>query len=145
MSTTAPAAAENDRRPASGRGPMALLRILRSPEWGLAIAIAAALLIIYRLDPSHAFFRGYRVQTLFHQVALFGLLAVGAAIVIISGGIDLSAGSLVALSSVIGAKLVTEWLNRGASPGSVPSTAIIATAMALTLRWGWGSGCSTRS
>ena len=36
--------------------------------------------------------RGIAVQTLFHRVALFGVLAVGAALVIISGGIDLSTG-----------------------------------------------------
>ncbi len=37
-----------------------------------------------------------------------GLLAIGAALVIISGGIDLSVGSIVALSSVVAASLVQE-------------------------------------
>jgi ribose/xylose/arabinose/galactoside ABC-type transport system permease subunit len=100
-------------------------------------AIIVALLVIYRLDPSHAFFRGYRVQTLFHQVALFGLLAIGAAIVIVSGGIDLSTGSLVALSSVVSAKLLTDWLHHGGGTGvAPPSAGIVAVAIAMTLLLG---------
>ena len=131
MATTAPAVPDGDRRPA-GRGAMAVVRIFRSPEWGLVAVILVALAVIYWLDPSHAFFRGYRVQTLFHQVALFGLLAIGATVVIISGGIDLSTGSLVALSSVVGAKLLTDWLQRGggtaawAYPRSAAASSIAA-------------------
>ena len=70
-------------------------------------------MVIYYLDPSHAFFMEYSRQTLLHQVALFGILSVGAAVVIISGGIDLSIGAVVALSSIVSAKLVTEWLRPG--------------------------------
>jgi ribose/xylose/arabinose/galactoside ABC-type transport system permease subunit len=136
MATTAPAVPDSDRRPA-GRGAMAVVRIFRSPEWGLVAAILATLAVIYWLDPSHAFFRGYRVQTLFHQVALFGLLAIGATVVIISGGIDLSTGSLVALSSVVGAKLLTDWLQRGGgTAASAPSTGVIVAAIAITLLMG---------
>ncbi len=59
--------------------------------------------------------RDYSRKTLLHQVALFGVLAVGAAVVIISGGIDLSIGSVVALSSIVCAKLLTVWLRDGAA------------------------------
>ncbi len=135
MSTTDPSVTGSERRRSRG-GPSPLVRILRSPELGLSVAIAVALLVIYKLDPSHAFFRGYRVQTLFHNVALYGLLAIGAAVVIISGGIDLSSGSLVALSSVIGAKLLTDWLVRGVSSGAEPSTVIVVASIALALVMG---------
>ena len=59
---------------------------IKGPEWGLLAAIVAVLALIYFVDSSHAFFRAYSVQTLFHRVALFGVLAIGAAVVIISGG-----------------------------------------------------------
>ena len=67
-------------------------RVLRAPEWGLVAGIAAVLGVIYLLDRSGAFFSPYSRQTLLHQVALFGVLSVGAAVVIIAGGIDLSVG-----------------------------------------------------
>jgi ribose/xylose/arabinose/galactoside ABC-type transport system permease subunit len=111
-----------------------------APEWGLVVGIVAVLALIYVLDSSRAFFSEYSRQTLLHQVALFGVLAVGAAVVIIAGGIDLSIGSVVALASVVCAKLLTDWLRRGATPGSEPSHAIVAAAVALTLLLGLAIG-----
>jgi ribose/xylose/arabinose/galactoside ABC-type transport system permease subunit len=107
--------------------------MFRAPEWGLAVGIVVVLGAIYLLDTKGAFFTPYSRQTLLHQVALFGVLSVGAAIVIISGGIDLSVGSVVALSSVVSAKLLTEWLHKGASAATPPGPHLIALAMALTL------------
>ena len=69
----------------------------KAPEWGLVAGILAVLALIFVLDRDHAFFQQYSLQTLFHRVALFGVLAVGAALVIIAGGIDLSTGAVVAL------------------------------------------------
>ena len=60
----------------------------------------------------------YNIRPLLHRVALFGVLAVGAAVVIIAGGIDLSTGAVVALSSVVSAKLLTEWLRTGGGSGA---------------------------
>jgi ribose/xylose/arabinose/galactoside ABC-type transport system permease subunit len=113
-----------------------LLRFFKAPEWGLVAGIMAVLALIYFLDRDRAFFREYSLQTLFHRVALFGVLAVGAAMVIIAGGIDLSTGSVVALSSVVSAKLLTEWLRSGATAGAPPSTGLVATAIGLTLLMG---------
>ena len=48
------------------------------------------------------------------------MLAVGAAVVIISGGIDLSVGAVVALSSVVCAKLMTQWLHDGVGRAARP-------------------------
>ncbi len=109
----------------------------RAPEWGLAIGIAAVLLVVYILDRDHSFFQAYSLQTLLHRIALFGVLAVGAALVIIAGGIDLSTGAVVALSSVVSAKLLTAWLHSGTGP---PSLAITATAITITLAMGLAIG-----
>lgn len=87
-----------------------LAAVLKAPEWGLIAGILAVLGAIYLLDPSRAFFSAYSDQNLIHNVALFGVLAIGVSIVIIAGGIDLSIGSVVALTSVLAAQLMTEWL-----------------------------------
>jgi ribose/xylose/arabinose/galactoside ABC-type transport system permease subunit len=111
----------------------------KAPEWGLVAGIVAVLVVVYFVDREHAFFQRYSLQTLLHRVALFGVLSVGAAVVIIAGGIDLSIGAVVALSSVVSAKLLTEWLRGGGSPGP-PSVAIVAIAIGLTLLLGMTIG-----
>jgi len=110
----------------------------RSPEWGLLVSIGLVLWIIYYLDPTRSFFSFGSREALIHQIGLYGVLAVGASVVIISGGIDLSVGAVVALSSVIVAKLMTEWLHDGTT-GPPPSW-IIVTSIGLTLLMGLGIG-----
>jgi ribose/xylose/arabinose/galactoside ABC-type transport system permease subunit len=87
-----------------------VIRFFKAPEWGLVAGILAVLGLIYLLDSSHNFFRSYSMQSLIHRLALYGVLAVGAALVIIAGGIDLSTGAVVALSSVVSAKMIMEWI-----------------------------------
>jgi ribose/xylose/arabinose/galactoside ABC-type transport system permease subunit len=131
MSTT------TGRAAGTSRGvPPAWLALLRSTEFGLVVAIIAMLGLIYALEPTHSFFKGYSLQTMSHNTALFGVLAVGAAVVIIAGGIDLSVGSVVALCGVIGARLMTQWLP-GAETGFKPMpTSTVAIGVALTLGLG---------
>ena len=77
--------------------PMAtLIAIVRAPEFSLFVGIAVALAVIYGLDRTGSFFSPSSRLTMLHQVALYGVLAVGAAVVIIAGGIDLSIGSVIA-------------------------------------------------
>jgi len=111
-------------------------RFFRAPEWGLVAGIFFVLAVIYFLDRDRAFFRDVNIRSLLHRLALFGVLAVGAAVVIIAGGIDLSTGAVVALSSVVSAKLLTEWLRTGGSNAPAPSVMIVALAIGLTLLMG---------
>ncbi len=117
-----------------------LIRMFKAPEWGLVAGILAVLALIYVLDREHAFFKEYSRQTLLHRVALFGVLAVGAGLVIISGGIDLSTGAVVALSSVISAKLLTEWLRPGATAATPPSVGLVILVIGITLLLGLAVG-----
>jgi ribose/xylose/arabinose/galactoside ABC-type transport system permease subunit len=118
----------------------AIFEIFRAPEWGLVAGIVVVLGVIYLLDRSGAFFSEYSRQTLLHQVALFGVLSVGAAVVIIAGGIDLSIGAVVALASIVCAKLLTVWLHKGSAVTSPPAPAVIALAIGLTLLMGLAVG-----
>lgn len=120
--------------------PHAIGRLLRSTELGLIVAIALALGLIAALDSSLSFFGSYSIQTLSHNAALFGILAVGAAVVIIAGGIDLSVGSIVALAGVVGARLATQWLP-GAHATSAPlPLSTVAATVALVLLLGAAIG-----
>ncbi|WP_435016590.1 ABC transporter permease [Tundrisphaera sp. TA3] len=123
-----------------GAGGGSMVDWFRTPEWGLVASIAAILGLIYLLDPSHAFFQEYNLNSLVQQIGLYGVLALGASVVIISGGIDLSVGAVVALTSVVSAKLLTEWLRNGENPAIPPSTAVVVAAMALTLLLGLAIG-----
>ena len=113
-----------------------LMRVFKAPEWGLVAGIAVVLTAIYFLDRDRAFFREVNIRPLLHRVALFGVLAIGAAVVIIAGGIDLSTGAVVALSSVVSAKLLTEWIHKGGPSASPPSVALVTLAIGLTLLLG---------
>ena len=118
----------------------ALRAVARAPELGLLVGIAAALALIFTLDRSGAFFSSYSRQTMLHQVALFGVLTLGASVVIISGGIDLSIGAVVALSSVVCAKLLTSWLRGGESAAEAPALPVVALGIGLTLLLGLSVG-----
>jgi ribose/xylose/arabinose/galactoside ABC-type transport system permease subunit len=124
----------------SGRPLDPIIRFFKAPEWGLVAGILAVLALIYFLDRERAFFRAYSLQTLLHRVALFGVLAIGAALVIIAGGIDLSTGAVVALASVVSAKLLTDWLRRGPTAGEPPTVALVGLAIGLTLLMGLAIG-----
>lgn len=115
----------------------AVAAALKAPEWGLLIGIAVVLGAIYYLDTGGGFFTLPSGRTLIHNAAMFGVLSVGAAVVIISGGIDLSVGSVVALSSVIVALLITRWLPGlvGLGNGTPPGW-VVALAIGLTMGMG---------
>ena len=87
-----------------------LLRQYRT-ELSLLVAIIAVVLLTMWLDDKHAYFHkpGYNATEILRQTALLGILALGASVVIISGGIDLSAGSVIAFSGTICASLIF-WL-----------------------------------
>jgi ribose/xylose/arabinose/galactoside ABC-type transport system permease subunit len=125
---------------ARDNGLRAIGRVFKAPEWGLVAGILAVLVVIYFLDPKGAFFGPYNLKTVLHLVSRFGVLALGATIVIIAGGIDLSTGSVVALASVVSAKLLTEWLRTGPTAGVPPSPAIVALAIGITLVMGLAIG-----
>ena len=112
--------------------------LFKAQESALTAGILVVLGVIYLLDRDHAFYQSYSLQTLLHTVARFGVLAVGAAVVIIAGGIDLSTGAVVSLASVVSAKLLTEWLRTSTS--APPSTGLIALVIGLTLLMGTSIG-----
>ena len=118
----------------SGRSKLAAA--LRAPEWGLMAGLVAVVAFIYVYDPSRNFFTAYTLKNVLHNIALFGVLSLGAATVIIAGGIDLSVGSVVAITGVFSAKLVTAWLP-SLIPALVPGSPVtVAIAVVATMGLG---------
>src|SRR5262245_14151353 len=54
------------------------------------------------------FVSAYNLQNLVHWTSLFGILSIGVAFVIITGGIDLSIGSVIGLIGCLMAYLLTQ-------------------------------------
>ena len=67
---------------------------------------------------SHEFLTGNNLANLARQVAIFGILAIGQLLVILTGGIDLSVGSILGLSGAITAQLLVGGLPSSRSPCS---------------------------
>jgi ribose transport system permease protein len=80
----------------------------------IVVAVLAECLIFSVLSPSFLTVENFVNVAL--QIAIYGMLAVGMTLVIITGGIDLSVGSVVALSGVATASLL-EKLSRQQSIG----------------------------
>lgn len=103
-------------------------------RFGREIGIFVLLIVLFVVAESreHRFLSAYNITNLERLVGIYGIFSMGAAIVIITSGIDLTAGSLFALLGVQLAILLVE--KHWAWPIAV--TVVLATAAAL----GWIHG-----
>ncbi|MDY4281167.1 MAG: ABC transporter permease [[Pasteurella] mairii] len=86
------------------------------------ILIALFLVLSASID---GFFSTRTVWSIIEQVSMFGIIAIGVTFAIITTGIDLSSGSMVALTSVVAASVVTG--------GDAVSAALLAFSISLVL------------
>lgn len=77
-------------------------------ELGLVIAIMAVIAVTSVLDGSHSYWNrpAYNATEILRQTSVLGIFALGATVVIISGGIDLSSGAVMAFSGAICASII---------------------------------------
>ncbi len=71
---------------------------------GIAVLLAVVMMITSLIDPS--FIGGYNLMNIMRWSGLFGLLSLGEAFVIMTGGIDLSVGSIVGLVGALSAHFI---------------------------------------
>lgn len=76
-------------------------------------ALAAVFIAFGLIVPNYAFFSAGNVENILMQSAVFAMAGLGMTMVIITGGIDLSAGSAIALSMIVTAMV----LNAGGPDG----------------------------
>src|SRR5208283_2370227 len=83
-------------------------KALRRSEWGLLLAILVVMGLTAAFDSQHNYLwnPGASAVEIIRQTAFLGIFALGAAIVIIAGGIDLSSGSVIAFSGSVCAMLM---------------------------------------
>ena len=74
-----------------------LTKLLR--QFGLLFVILAIVIIMSIVSP--VFLKPQNIINIIRQVSINGIIAVGMTCVILTGGIDLSVGSVVAITSVI--------------------------------------------
>jgi len=110
------------------------MRLLRIKELGLLIALAILLALILASGPrAREGFSGIsNIQNLSRQIALLAIFAIGETFVIITAGIDLSIGSLIAFCGVLVASLM---VNQG-----VPMPLAIALVIVVSGLIGVGHG-----
>jgi len=99
-------------------------------ELGIFVLLIVLCVVVSVINPN--FLLAINLQNLARQIGAFGIFSIGLGLVIITGGIELSVGSMMALLGVLLSMMLTEW------GFGVPLTilAIIAIAMALTLGHG---------
>ena len=125
----------------------ALGAVLRSPQAGLLLVLLVAGAGLTLAAGSHAdpltgtsvnnFLNAHTLIQMATDASGFAIMGVGATIVIISGGIDLSVGAVYALSGVVMAMVL-----RAAGPLSPPLTVFLALAccIAVSLACGLANG-----
>jgi ribose transport system permease protein len=99
-------------------------------ELGIFILLILLCVIVSIINPN--FLQAINLQNLARQIGAFGIFSIGLGLVIITGGIDLSVGSMMALLGVLLSMMLTQW-------GVNPFLAIVgcaAVAMGLSLLHG---------
>jgi ribose transport system permease protein len=107
----------------SGAAAGVLRRVWRTPEARALLALLLMLGIGAVFNADGAFFRWSVHRDMLRQVSVYGILACGMTIVIISAGIDLSVSSLLALSAVSFA-----WLTLPAGQAAVFAILVVLAA-----------------
>jgi ribose transport system permease protein len=76
-------------------------------ELGIFILLVVLCIIVSVMEPK--FLLAINLQNLARQIGAFGIVSIGLGLVIITGGIELSVGSMMALLGVLMSMMLTEW------------------------------------
>jgi len=76
-----------------------LARAVNIQQWGIILVLIALIIILGIISP--VFLSGRNIRNILQQVSVIGILAMGSTVVMISGGIDLSIGSIVSVAAVV--------------------------------------------
>jgi ribose transport system permease protein len=94
-------------------------------EFGISILLLALCAVTAALNPK--FLSPVNLTNMANVVGLFGIFSIGLGLVIITGGIDLSVGSMLSLGGVLLAMALREWH----WPWAVAASFIVVVSMAL--------------
>src|SRR5438874_1104962 len=81
-------------------------------ELGTFVLLVALCVVVAAINP--AFLGGANLQNMARLIGMYGIFSIGLGVVIITGGIDLSVGSVFALLGVLLSIMLVEWHMPGA-------------------------------
>jgi ribose transport system permease protein len=99
-------------------------------EFGISALLVALCVVVALKNPQ--FLSSANIQNMTRLIGTFGIFSIGVGIVIITGGIDLSVGSVFALLGVLLSIMLTEW--------HWPAGAAVAVILFLGAAIGWIHG-----
>ncbi|MCR9089087.1 MAG: ABC transporter permease [Rhodobacteraceae bacterium] len=103
--------------------------------------LAALVLVCLALTVANEFFLTPRnIVNVLRQASINGILAIGMTFVILTRGIDLSVGSVVALAGVVSASLATTSSTAGALGGPYPALIALSAGLLVGIACGWVNG-----
>src|SRR6266496_6831926 len=94
-------------------------------ELGIFVLLVLLCVVVAAINPR--FLVAGNLQNISRLVGLFGILSIGAGLVIITGGIDLSVGSIMALVGI----LLSIFLTQKKWPAALAVLAVVGIAAAL--------------
>ena len=111
-------------------------RLATFSRFGAFFFLIVLCVIFYILEPR--FFSQLNIFNVLRQISIYGLLAIGMTFVILTGGIDLSIGSLLALAGLVGAAVYKGGfgLLSAGTAGQAEGYGLPA-AFAAAIAWGW--------
>jgi len=115
------------------RGRAATSRMLAAPLIRAAVALALVIAVGMIFHADGAFFKAATHRDALRQASVFGILACGMTVVVISGGIDLAVGSILAFVAV-SFSIMSLWWQWPAGAAVVASLAVGTTCGAIS---GW--------
>ena len=102
---------------------------------GWTVGVIVLFLVLFALDAATvATFDGFAIQTIFSGSTYYALVAMAQAVIVISGGIDLSIGAVMVLANIVSAKAM-----EGHGFAACVGVAVLVIAGTAALQWciGW--------
>jgi ribose transport system permease protein len=99
-------------------------------ELGIFVLLIVLCIVVSIINPN--FLLAINLQNLARQIGAFGIFSIGLGLVIITGGIELSVGSMMALLGVLLSMMLTEW------GFGVPLAIVAVIGIAMALTFGHG-------
>src|SRR5256885_7306570 len=130
--TTVPPAAPAGAAPTEEEPTGRLARPARLQALQIIIVLAVIVIVFSILKPS-SFLTVFNIRGIVQNTAILAVLAVGMTFVIITGGIDLSIGSVLVFSGVVADKMMA---NVGGGQGW--GVALVGAVVAIACGLGWG-------
>ena len=112
-----------------------IFRLWSTVEFKLILAWLSVVLVTVLLDAGHTYWNNPRdaAVIILRQTVLLGFFAIGSAIIIISGGIDLSSGSVIAMSATVFGSLLIVLDPTGFREGHIATWAVLVAVLGTLL------------